>query len=72
LKYFMTKRKLNSRQMRWAEELAVFDFVLEYRPGHSNPADGPSRRPDFVAGIDKDTLLPTLYNKLQNAEQRAL
>ena len=72
LKYFMTKRKLNSRQMRWAEELAAFDFVLEYRPGRSNPADGPSRRPDFAAGVDEDTSLPTLHNKLQNAEQRTL
>jgi hypothetical protein len=72
LKYFITKRKLNSRQIRWAEELAIFDFILEYRPGHSNPADRPLRRPDFAADIDEDTSLPTLYNKLQNAEQRAL
>ena len=72
LKYFMTKRKLNSRQMRWAEELAAFDFVLEYRTGSSNPADSPSRRPDFERKVVEDTWLPTLHNKLKYTEQRAL
>ncbi len=73
LKYFMTKRKLNSRQARWAEELAAFDFILEYRAGSKNPADGPSRRPDFEKGADVDNpSLPTLYNKLKNAQQRSL
>jgi Reverse transcriptase (RNA-dependent DNA polymerase)/RNase H-like domain found in reverse transcriptase/Integrase zinc binding domain/Chromo (CHRromatin Organisation MOdifier) domain len=72
LKYFMTKRKLNSRQARWAEELAAFDFVLEYRAGRSNPADGPSRRPDLAGNDVEDTSLPTLHNKLREAEQRAL
>ena len=57
----MTKRELNSRQARWAERLAVFDFVIEYRTGNSNPADGPSRRPDFDTH-DKGhaEMLPTL------------
>jgi hypothetical protein len=50
--------------MKWVEELAVFDFILEYRPGYSNPANRLLRRPDFIADIDKDTLLPILYNKL--------
>ena len=72
LKYFMTKRKLNSRQMRWAEELAAFDFVLEYRTGSSNPADGPSRRPDFERKTVEDTWLPTLHNKLKFGEQKTL
>ena len=63
----MTKRKLNGRQARWAEELAAFDFVLEYRAGIRNPADGPSRRPDLALGGDvAETSLPTLYNKLRN------
>jgi hypothetical protein len=72
LKYFMTKRKLNSRQARWAEELAAFDFALEYRTGSSNPADGPSRRPDLAERALEDSSLPTLHNKLKNAEQKAL
>jgi hypothetical protein len=72
LRYFMTTKVLNSRQARWAERLAAFDFVIEHKPGVSNPADGLSRRPDYFAGF-KDgakreqlqTLLPTLQNKLR-------
>lgn len=66
LKYFMTKRKLNGRQARWAEELAAFDFVLEYRSGSSNPADGPSRRPDHHLGSGLDSVqMVDLSSKLR-------
>ena len=58
--------------MKQVEELAIFDFILEYRPEYSNSINRLLRKPDFIAGIDKDTLLPILYNKLQNTEQRAL
>ena len=65
LKYFMTKKKLNGRQARWAEELAEFDFVIEYRTGGSNPADGPSRRPDYIDSEKSlNGMLPTLQAKL--------
>ena len=47
LKYFITKRALTSRQARWAERLAEFDFLIEYRIGKTNPTDGPSRRLDY-------------------------
>jgi hypothetical protein len=47
LQYFMTTKELNSRQARWAEKLARFDFVIQHRSGKSNPADAPSRRPDY-------------------------
>ena len=46
-RYLATKPKLSARQARWMEELAVFDFVIEYREGKKNPADGLSRRPDL-------------------------
>jgi hypothetical protein len=70
LKYFMIKRKLNNRQARWAEELAAFDFRLEYRAGSRNPADGPLRRPDLERGGDvEETSLLTLYMKLQASEE---
>lgn len=46
LKYWHTKRALSSRQLRWLDELGVFDLVIQYRPGNRNPADGLSRRPD--------------------------
>jgi transposase InsO family protein len=67
LKYFMTKRKLNGRQARWTEALAEYDFVIEYRTGKSNPADGLSRRPDLKPenGAEfQDGMLPSLQAKL--------
>jgi hypothetical protein len=73
LKYFMTKRVLTGRQARWAESLAEFDFVIEYRSGKTNPADGPSRRPDYNVSEpnrseeDAESCLPTLHNKLRLA-----
>lgn len=47
LKYFFQKPRLEGRQSRWCMELLPYDFVLQHRPGKSNPADSPSRRPDF-------------------------
>src|SRR5205809_5832454 len=45
---FMSTKVLNHRQARWAELLADYDFILIHTPGKSNPADGPSRRPDYA------------------------
>ena len=45
---FMTTKVLNRRQARWGELLAGYDFVLVHLPGVKNPADGPSRRPDYA------------------------
>jgi transposase InsO family protein len=50
LKSFMGTKTLNRRQARWAETLAAFDFVIEYRAGKTNPADPLSRRPDHMRG----------------------
>lgn len=65
LRGFMGVKQLNGRQARWATFLASFDFTIEHRAGKSNPADAPSRRPDY-AGAEHATrhLLPTLQNKL--------
>jgi hypothetical protein len=49
-RYLATKPKLSPRQARWMEELAIFDFTIEYREGKKNPADGLSRRPDHRDG----------------------
>jgi hypothetical protein len=71
IKYFMHTTKLNDRQARYAEELAWYDFEIEYKPGISNPADGISRRLDYARGYKEegkreslDAMLPTLRNKL--------
>jgi len=49
LEYFMTTKKLSSRQARWAELLSRYYFKLMYRSGKSNErADALSRRQDEV------------------------
>ena len=45
---FMTTKKLNQRQVRWAEMLAQFDFKITHRAGSLNgAADALSRRSDL-------------------------
>lgn len=67
LRYFMTKRRLNGRQSRWAESLSRYDFVIEHQPGKANPADAPSRRPDYKPGDgDEDSqFLPGLHFRIE-------
>ena len=48
LRTFLTTKNLSRREARWWERLSSLDLVMEYRPGRHNPADGPSRRPDFM------------------------
>ena len=51
----MTTKVLSCRQARWAKLLANYDFVLIPIPGTKNPADGPSRRPDYALDIPVPT-----------------
>ncbi|TAQ83095.1 hypothetical protein B7494_g8581 [Chlorociboria aeruginascens] len=44
---FMKQVNLNGRQSRWLTYLMPYDFTIHYRKGSLNPADGPSRRPDY-------------------------
>ena len=48
LEYFMSSHVLNRRQAWWSMFLSEFNFKLDYAPGKKNPADTPSRRPDFM------------------------
>lgn len=65
LKYFMGMPNLNGRQARWAMKLSTFDFIITHRPGKTNPADAPSRRPDYKGENESlNRLLPTLQQKL--------
>ena len=65
LKYFMGLANLNGRQARWAMKLSMFDFFITHRPGKTNPADAPSRRPDYKdENKSMNRLLPTLQQKL--------
>jgi len=63
----METKYLESRQAHWAMYLATYDFDIIYRRGTSNPADGPSRRPDYEEGSVNVTWLPTFQNKLKGA-----
>ena len=38
LEYFSTKRKLNSRQIGWSDDLSRFNYQIAYRPGTENAA----------------------------------
>ena len=60
LEVFMSTKLLNRRQARWAELLSGYDFILVHIPGTKNPADGPSRRPDYLKGVEvpSGTLIP--------------
>ena len=61
LKYFMSTKKLNRRQARWALYLSRFDFHLEHKAGSlMAKADALSRRVDLKKEIEsnnKDVML---------------
>jgi transposase InsO family protein len=53
LEYFMVKRQLSERQIRWYETLAQFQFTLVYRPGvEAIVPDALSRREQDTLGDD--------------------
>jgi len=55
LRYFTTQRRLNERQMRWADILSRYDFTLQYRPGKL------ASRPDALSRREQD--MPTEGDK---------
>ena len=72
LRYFHTLSQVNRRQARWAEQLAAYDFEIVYRPGAQNPADAPSRRPDYKNREDAGDTGPSLQQVLIAGEKRAI
>ena len=60
LQAFMKQPKLNGRQARWCYYLTPYDFTIKWRSGSTNPADAPSRRPDYIAHKDEDQEDPSL------------
>lgn len=59
-------KDLRGRLARWVYRLSAFDFDIKHRPGTKNPADGLSRRPDYMKGeISYEDVLPTLAKKLE-------
>ena len=50
LTFFTSTKVLNRRQVRWAEELAKFNYKISYQKGsENNRADALSRRSDYIA-----------------------
>lgn len=67
LQGFMDLPRLNGRQARWCLYLAAFDFQIKHQAGVRNPADGPSRRPDYEKVPDleaENNYLPLLRERL--------
>jgi hypothetical protein len=70
LRTFMSTKELSKRQARWAERLAAFDFVILHKPGLKNPADAPSRRPDYARDAPSHQVDPyqqKLFEKLKTS-----
>ena len=46
--YFTTTKELNRQQVRWAETLASYNFIISYVKGTKNArADALSRKPEY-------------------------
>ena len=69
---FMTTKPLSRRQVRFYEWLTAFDFRIVYRRGSKNPANGPSRRPDYIEKDNHDDILHAkpILQKLQDTLSR--
>ena len=58
LQSFLTTKSLGRMQARWGEILGGFDLEIVYRKGSQNPADGLSRRPDYMADSEQQDSHP--------------
>jgi len=69
IEYFKMSKVLSQWQPRWAETFSFYDMVMEHLKGTVEPADGPSRRPDYEIGYEKmkirlpSTLVATTITK---------
>lgn len=54
LQYFMTTKRLNARQARWAEFLSRFHFLIKYRAGKMNVCADALTRRDQDVEVSKD------------------
>jgi hypothetical protein len=63
LRYFMANQHLSDRQARWASFLSSFHFVIKHVSGTRNPADPPTRRPDFITDDGREEHFRTLLRQ---------
>src|SRR5438045_5526567 len=70
----MTTKHLTSRHVWCALALSLFNVEIQYTPGKMNPADAPSRRPDYAPETEQGIgdLLPTFHNKMQGSFMKTL
>ena len=54
LRQFMITTRLSSRQIRWAQKLSRYNFLIDYRFDNKNSADGLFRRSDHMTIIERD------------------
>ena len=65
LEFFMTKQKLNQRQIRWMHFLADYDFNITHKPGEAmGKADALSRQHEFKA-TDAEKRIKNSYTMLK-------
>jgi hypothetical protein len=74
LEYFQTSKVLSRSQARWSEVLSAYNFGIEHLEGSKNPADGPSRRPDYEIGYERPVarLLATVSGEPYDDLMRAI
>ena len=58
LEYFQTSKVFSRREARWSETHSAYDFIIEHLEGTKNPADSPSRRPDYEIGYERPVARP--------------
>ena len=60
LEYFTKPQDLSRQQARWNQILQEYHYVIQHRPGKTNPANPLSRRPDFEKGVKNNTQIQIL------------
>ena len=50
LEYFTKPQDLSCGQVHWNQILQEYHYVIQHRPGKTNPAGPLSQRPDFEKG----------------------
>ena len=67
LEYFTKPQDLSHRQARWNQILQEYHYVIQHRPGKTNPANPLSQRPDFEKGV-KDNTQIQIFSPLKSEE----
>ena len=74
LQYFQTKQKLNTRQARWQQGVAEFDFIIRYKPGSTmQKADALTRKTgDAKEGSELQFFLEGTILPMENVNDTAI